>query len=88
MVGSALLLGLPLTGAFWAVGGGAWMPSRTATASSTAEPIAATAVEDLPLIFIPIPTETTPTREAQTPVVLPGYLLPDDGAEEPSHAGS
>ena len=22
------------------------------------------------------------------PVILPGYLLPDDGSEEPAHAGS
>jgi hypothetical protein len=27
-------------------------------------------------------------RERQTPVVLPGYVLPDDGSEEPAHAGS
>lgn len=25
--------------------------------------------------------------DAEPPVVLPGYVLPDDGAEEPSHAG-
>jgi hypothetical protein len=30
----------------------------------------------------------TPYAEADAPVVLPGYLLPDDGGEEPSHAGS
>jgi hypothetical protein len=26
--------------------------------------------------------------DAETPVVFPGYLLPDDGVEEPAHAGS
>ena len=25
---------------------------------------------------------------AESPVVFPGYLLPDDGCEEPAHAGS
>ncbi len=33
------------------------------------------------------PTAVAPGAEPGFPVVLPGYLLPDDGIEEPAHAG-
>ena len=42
---------------------------------------------------VPRPVEpalATPARprDDMAPVVLPGYVLPDDGSEEPAHAGS
>jgi hypothetical protein len=42
-----------------------------------------------PSISISIePTILTPYAEVEPPVVFPGYLLPDDGREEPANAGS
>lgn len=34
------------------------------------------------------PSGLTPIVEVESPVVLPGYLLPDDGCEDTHHAGS
>jgi hypothetical protein len=34
------------------------------------------------------PSGLSPYVDVNPPVVLPGYLLPDDGSEEPAHAGS
>lgn len=42
-----------------------------------------------PTISISIePAAPAPYANADSPVVFPGYLLPDDGCEEPAHAGS
>ncbi|WP_154673637.1 hypothetical protein [Singulisphaera acidiphila] len=42
-----------------------------------------------PAISISIePYALTPYEEVESPVVLPGYLLPDDGCEDTHHAGS
>ena len=42
-----------------------------------------------PTIRISIePVGLAPYADAESPVVFPGYLLPDDGCEEPAHAGS
>lgn len=42
-----------------------------------------------PVITISLdPTVLVPAREGEPPVVFPGYLLPDDGSEEPANAGS
>lgn len=42
-----------------------------------------------PAISISIePYALTPYVEVESPVVLPGYLLPDDGCEDTHHAGS
>ena len=42
-----------------------------------------------PSISISIePTALTPYAEVEPPVNFPGYLLPDDGREEPANAGS
>jgi len=42
-----------------------------------------------PAISISIePTTLAPYADVEPPVVFPGYLLPDDGCEEPAHAGS
>jgi hypothetical protein len=50
---------------------------------------AARAAGSRPTISISIePAALAPYAEAESPVVFPGYLLPDDGGEEPAHAGS
>ncbi len=42
-----------------------------------------------PAISISIePAALPPYADAEPPIVFPGYLLPADGSEEPSHAGS
>ena len=47
------------------------------------------AVAPAPAIRISIePAGLAPCAGAGAPVVFPGYLLPDDGCEEPAHAGS
>jgi hypothetical protein len=53
---------------------------RTCSAYAAAHP---------PSISISIePAALAPYADAESPVVFPGYLLPDDGCEEPAHAGS
>jgi hypothetical protein len=50
---------------------------------------AARVVGSRPTISISIePAALAPYAEAESPVVFPGYLLPDDGGEGPAHAGS
>jgi hypothetical protein len=50
---------------------------------------AAYAVAPPPAIRISIePAGLAPCAGTESPVVFPGYLLPDDGCEEPAHAGS
>jgi hypothetical protein len=50
---------------------------------------AARAERERPTISISIePATLAPYAEAESPVVFPGYLLPDDSGEEPVHAGS
>jgi hypothetical protein len=42
-----------------------------------------------PTISISIePAALAPYAEVESPVAFPGYLLPDEGYEEPAHAGS
>ncbi len=54
----------------------------TATASDTDR--SNIAARRPPAVFLSI---EAPGRESEPPVVFPGYLLPDDGNEEPAHAG-
>jgi hypothetical protein len=50
---------------------------------------AAYAAAPPPAIRISIePPGLAPCAGAGSPVIFPGYLLPDDGCEEPAHAGS
>lgn len=50
---------------------------------------AACAAAHPPTISLSIdPAALAPYAEVESPVVFPGYLLPDDGCEEPAHAGS
>ena len=96
MAGSALLLGLPLSWVLLAFGAGP--PTRIGAApafdrSAPAGGPGFVAVDELPAIAIPVPGESAASapasvRAGRAPVVLPGYLLPDDGSEEAAHAGS
>jgi hypothetical protein len=48
-------------------------------------------VEVPPAVSIAMPSEPepqAPARESVPPVQLPDYVLPDDGSEEATHAGS
>jgi hypothetical protein len=78
-----------------------WMPQiflgRGAAMLTQAEPAAGSrgrtcttyAAAPPPTISISIePAVLAPYADAESPVVFPGYLLPDDGCEEPAHAGS
>jgi hypothetical protein len=42
----------------------------------------------LPVLLLIEPVGTTVHSDIETPVVFPGYLLPDDNHEEPAHEGS
>jgi hypothetical protein len=42
----------------------------------------------LPVLLSIEPVGTTADSDVETPVVFPGYLLPDDNREEPVHGGS
>jgi hypothetical protein len=48
------------------------------------------AVDDGPGLLLPIEPVVavpTPSRADDAPVIVPGYVLPVDGSEEPAHAG-
>jgi hypothetical protein len=76
-----VLTGLP------AVRHALWATSMRATTRLDDEPR-----QGPPVISISVePLGTLPhagTEVDLPPVILPGYLLPDDGSEEPAHAGS
>ena len=54
----------------------AWISASTATTSP------------VPVLLSIEPVGTAVDSDTETPVVLPGYLLPDDHREEPVHEGS
>jgi hypothetical protein len=67
------------------------VPAAAATDSSAASGADEdwTGPNEAPAISISIePAATTPVVDAESPVIFPGYLLPDDDSEEPAHAGS
>ena len=41
-----------------------------------------------PVLLSVEPVGTAVDSDTETPVVFPGYLLPDDNHEEPAHEGS
>jgi hypothetical protein len=52
---------------------------------------ASSGAETPPVVSISLPIEpeaSAPSREMLPPVQLPDYVLPDDGLEEATHAGS
>jgi hypothetical protein len=88
IAGSALLLGLPLAAAALMLGGArssALTPDEGPTRPATA------GAEGPPVVSIAMPIDPEPpasVRESVPPVQLPDYVLPDDGSEEATHAGS
>lgn len=88
IAGSAVLLGLPLAAAALIFGGArsAALPPDEGTRS-----FAPAGAEAPPRVSIAMPIETDPPiprRDLVPPVQLPDYVLPDDGSEEATHAGS
>src|SRR5262245_25568665 len=89
MVGCTMLMAGPLLLASLLLWGG-----RPNISMASARPsIDAACVEDsvrTPPVSLTIdPSALTPfAADIEPPVVLPGYLLPDDGCEESAHAGS
>jgi hypothetical protein len=86
VVGAALLLIAPLTfaGILLASPRGLAMASRAeSTPDRQARPTSRPPAISLMIEAPPLGFRT----DAEPPVVLPGYVLPDDGAEEPFHAG-
>jgi hypothetical protein len=88
VAGSALLLVAPLAWAALFLFGGDTEPVGVPARLVGIEGFAS--AEELPRLVIPIVPMVTvppPARDAKGPVVLPNYVLPDDGFEEPTHAG-
>ena len=88
LAGSALLVALPLAAATLMLGG-----DRSAARSPEDRPRGRTlsAPEASPVVAISLsvePETSVPARELRPPVQLPDYVLPDDGSEEATHAGS
>jgi hypothetical protein len=64
-------------------------PQSVSARASRGSNCAAYAAAPPPAISISIePAVLAPYADAESPVVFPGYLLPDDGCEEKAHAGS
>lgn len=83
MAGYILMTAAPLALAVLLLAGA---PEASGSASSLARS-AVTRIRP-PVISLSIePPAIVPSARVELPVVLPGYLLPDDGAEESSHAG-
>ena len=75
------------------------MSSRSRTSRSTAMDCRATGEAGIwtsaatpcpipPVLLSVEPFGTSGDADGETPVVFPGYLLPDDNREEPAHEGS
>jgi hypothetical protein len=64
-------------------------PQSVSSRTGRGNNYAAFAAAPAPAISISIePAGLAPYIDAESPVVFPGYLLPDDGCEEKAHAGS
>jgi hypothetical protein len=91
MAGYVLLVVMSIT---WVpqmfLGRGSALTTRSDLSGATrGRSCAAYAASPPPTIRISIePAALAPYADAESPVVFPGYLLPDDGCEEPAHAGS
>ncbi len=86
MAGYALLTGMPLALAALLLWGG--RPAESSTPDRGAIAADRPTAPRPPAISISIdPTALAPYAEVEPPVVLPGYLLPVDNAEEAAHAG-
>lgn len=94
MAGYTVLMASPLVLASVLLWAGRPTVSMASARSSTVSPAGSLAdgpdaVARPPVVSLTIePATLTPYAESEPPVVLPGYLLPDDGGEEPVNAGS
>jgi hypothetical protein len=88
IAGSALLLGTPVACALMFLFAGdpepAGVPARLMGIEGFAS---ADEIPRPPAPVAPVITVPRPTGAADAPVVLPAYVLPDDGSGEPTHAG-
>jgi hypothetical protein len=83
MAGYLLMTTGPLTLAAVLLAGSGELPGAPAGA-----PRSVSAAARRPSISLSIePSSLSPVAQPEPPVVLPGYVLPDDPVEEPSHAG-
>jgi len=84
-----LMVTLALMPQMFRGGASAFTPQSEFAGTSRGGDRAAFAVAPPPTISISIePAALAPHVEAGSPVVFPGYLLPDDSSEERAHAGS
>ncbi|MHC5543724.1 hypothetical protein ACYOEI_36320 [Singulisphaera rosea] len=93
MVAWALLMAIPIAMAYSFYRVGRTSLSMASASVSDAGSLNASTTKDRsprpPSISMSIePAVLAPVVEVEPPVVFPGYLLPDDDSEEPSHAGS
>jgi hypothetical protein len=84
VAGSALLLGIPLACALMLLFAGDPEPSGVPARLVGIEGCAS--ADEILWMPASIPS-ALPARAAEAPVMLPDYVLPDDGSEEPTHAG-
>jgi hypothetical protein len=88
IAGSALLLGTPLACTLLFLFAGDPEPVGVPARLVGIEGVAS--ADEMPRLTTPIaPVVTVPPalRDSHAPVVLPDYVLPDDGSEESTHAG-
>ncbi len=84
MLGAALLLIAPLTfAAILLASPRGWAE----TSRPELNPGRPTQAAWAPAVTLMIEAPAGYRADAESPVVLPGYVLPDDGSEEPFHAG-
>jgi hypothetical protein len=88
LAGYALMMAAPLTLAALLLAGAPATDARSADGSAGSRSRITASIRP-PAVFLSLePAILAPaTSSPESPVVLPGYLLPDDGFEEPAHAG-
>lgn len=89
MAGSALMVVMPLTWVLFTFCGSQPEPPAVQPRLMGVEGVPASflAVDQVPWVRPVGERATTQACDDQTPVVLPGYVLPEEGCEEPAHAG-
>ena len=90
LAGYALMMAAPLTLAALLLAGAPAADARSADGSAGPRSRITASIRP-PAVFLSLEPAillpATSTSSPESPVVLPGYLLPDDGFEEPAHAG-
>jgi hypothetical protein len=91
MTAYAMLMAMPLFVAIFALGEGRSKASLAA-AESSGPARSSSSIKPVSLPMAPAislePAALTPVVDVESTVVFPGYLLPDDDREDPTHAGS